>query len=145
VLKKSQRPTQVFVGLLSVVAPLVVVAPVAAADAPTEFSETVTFVDVNPCTGRYHTVTIAATVSEHSHGERVVAIGKRTVTTDPTGFVGRGTFSFVDNGQIAKFTQTDILTNPAGDRIRARNVIVVDLSTDTIRVEKGELTCLGPA
>ena len=144
-LKRSQRPTKVFVGLLSVVAPLVVVAPVAAADAPTQFLETVTFVDVNPCTGLDHTVTFAVTVSEHSHGERVVANAKRTITTDPTGFVGRGTNSFVDNGQIAKFTQTDILTNPAGDRIRARNVIVVDLSTDTIRVEKGELTCLGPA
>lgn len=144
-LKKSQRPTKVFVGLLSVVAPLVVVAPVAAADAPTQILEEVRFVDVNPCTGLDQTVTFAVTVSEHTHEERVVANGKRTVTTEPTGFVGRGTFSFVDNGQIAKFTSTDILTNPAGDRIRARNVIVVDLSTETIRVEKGELTCLGPA
>ena len=144
-LKKSQRPTKVLVGLLSVVAPLVVVAPVAAADPPTQFMPTDTFVDVNPCTGLDHTVTIALTISEHSHGERVVAHAHRTVTTEPTGFVGRGTFSFVDNGQIAKFTSTDVLTNSAGDRIRARNVIVVDLSTETFRVEKGELTCLGPA
>lgn len=133
-----------FVGLPSASAPLVV-APAAAADPPTQFFDTVTFVDVNPCTGLDHTVTIEFTVSEHRHGERVVAYAKRTITTDPTGFVGRGTDSFVDNGQIAKFTQTDILSNPAGDRIRARNVIVIDVSTGTIRVEKGELTCLGPA
>ena len=144
-LKKSHRPTKILVGLLSVVAPLVVVAPVAAADPPTQFMPTDTFVDVNPCTGFDHTVTFALTVSEHTHDERVVVKGKRTVTTEPTGFVGRGTFSLVDNGQIAKFTNTDILTNSAGDRIRARNVIVVDLSTETFRVEKGELTCLGPA
>jgi hypothetical protein len=145
VLKKSQRPTKVFVGLLSVVAPLVVVAPVAAADPPTQISPTDTFLDVNPCTGLDHTVTIALTISEHSHGERVVAHAQRTITTEPTGFVGRGTFSFVDNGQIAKFTSTDILSNPAGDRIRARNVFVVDLSTGTLRVDKSEVTCLGPA
>lgn len=51
----------------------------------------------------------------------------------------------MDNGQIAKFTATDILTNLAGDRIRARTVIVVNLSTETFRVDKFELTCLGPA
>jgi hypothetical protein len=145
VLKQSQRPTKVLVGLLSAVAPLVVVAPVAAADPPRQISETFTFPDVNPCTGLSHNVTIAQTVSEHSHGGRIVAIGKRTVTTEPTGFVGRGTFSFVDNGQIVKFTSTDILTNAAGDRIRARNVSVVDPFTNTIRVEKSGLTCLGPA
>ena len=83
VLKKSQRATKVFVGLLSVVAPLVVVAPVAAADAPTQELDTITFVDVNPCTGLDHTVTFAVSVSEHSHGERVVANAKRTITTDP--------------------------------------------------------------
>lgn len=68
--------TRVFVGLLSVVAPLGV-APVAAADPPSQFSDMFTFVDVNPCTGLDHTVTIAVTVSEHSHGERVVAQAKK--------------------------------------------------------------------
>jgi hypothetical protein len=42
------------------------------------------------------------------------------------------------------FRQTDILTNASGDRVRARAVFVLDLSTDTVRVEGGELTCLGP-
>jgi hypothetical protein len=83
-------------------------------------------------------------VSGHHHGEREVIHAKRTTTTD-TGFVGRGTDSFVDNGQIAKFTFTDILRNPARDRIRARGVIVTEVSTGTIRVENGELTCLGRA
>jgi hypothetical protein len=42
------------------------------------------------------------------------------------------------------FRLTDILTNPSGDRIRARGLFVLDLSTGTARVDKGELTCLGP-
>lgn len=135
---------KLFVGLLSLIAAFIVATP-AAADPPTQFSDSVTFVDVNPCTGLNHTVTIAVTGSEHLHDGRLVGHATRTITTDPTGFVGHGTESFVDNGQIFRYRLTDILTNPDGDRIRARFVIVIDLSTETVRVEKGELTCLGPA
>jgi hypothetical protein len=60
------------------------------------------------------------------------------------GAASHGTDSFVDNGQILKFRQTDILTNASGDRFRARAVFVLDLATDTARVDKFELTCLGP-
>jgi hypothetical protein len=120
-------------------------APPAAADPPTESSFVDTFEDVNPCTGLIHTVTITGTVFEHSHDGRIVAHVKRTITTDPTGFVGHGSESFVDNGQVARGSFTDILTNPAGDRIRAHGVFVVDLSTDTVRFDRFELTCLGPA
>lgn len=117
----------------------------AAADPPTAEPFEFTFPDVNPCTGLIHTVTIAGTTFFHSHDGRTVAHSERTITTDPTGFVGHGTDSFVENGQVLMFRLTDILTNPAGDRIRARVVFVVDFSTDTVRVDKGELTCLGPA
>jgi hypothetical protein len=56
-----------------------------------------------------------------------------------------GTDSFVVNGQIIKFRLTDILTNATtGQRFRARNLFVLDLSTDTVRVDRFELTCLGP-
>ena len=124
---------------------VLVLAPPAAADPPTESSFVDTFEDVNPCTGLMHTVTIAGTVFEHSHDGRIVAHVERTITTDPTGFVGHGSESFVDNGQVVRDSFTDILTNPAGDRIRAHGVFVVDLSTDTVRVGNFELTCLGPA
>jgi hypothetical protein len=120
-------------------------APPAAADPPTAIPFEVTFDDVNPCSGLMHTVTIAGTEFVHFHDGRIVVYSQRTITTDPTGFVGHGTDSFLDNGQVFKFTSTDILTNPAGDRIRARTVFVLDLSTETVSVDKGELTCLGPA
>lgn len=131
--------------VLLTLAALVVFVPPAAADPPTAEPFEFTFPDVNPCTGLIHTVTIAGTTFFHSHDGRTVAHSERTITTVPTGFVGHGTDSFVDNGQVLMFRLTDILTNPAGDRIRARNVFVVDFSTDTVRVDKGELTCLGPA
>jgi hypothetical protein len=80
----------------------------------------------------------------HEHGERVIAIAQRTITTSD-GFEGHGVDSFVDNGQVLRATLTDILTNEAtGQRFRAHFEFVLDLSTDTVRVDRGELTCLGP-
>ena len=117
----------------------------AAADPPTEIPFEFVFDDANPCTGDMHTVTIAGTTSVHNHDGRIVAYSERTITTSPTGFVGHGTDSYVLNGQIEMFRLADILTSPSGDRIRARLVIVVDVSTGAVRVGKGGLTCLGPA
>ena len=117
----------------------------AAADPPTAFPFEFVFDDVNPCTGLIHTVTIAGTTFVHDHDGRIVAYSERTITTSPTGFVGHGTDSDVENGQVVVFRLTDILTNASGDRFRARFVFVLDVSTGTARVEKGELTCLGPA
>jgi hypothetical protein len=127
------------VALLSVVA-LAFAAP-AAADRPTEFPILDVFTDVNPCTGNPMTVTFVGTVSVHFHDSRIVAIAHRTITTSD-GFVGHGTDSFVDNGQVLRARLTDILTNASGDRFRARAVFVLDLSTETVRVDRFALTCL---
>jgi hypothetical protein len=130
------------VGLVCVVA-LVFAAP-AAADAPTIEQFVDVFDDVNPCTGEVMTVTFVGTAYIHEHESRFVVRAERTITTSD-GFVGHGTDSFVDNGQVVKFRQTDIMTNATtGQRFRARGVFVLDLSTDTVRVERFELTCLGP-
>jgi hypothetical protein len=126
------------------VAALAFAAP-AAANPPTAFPFEFVFDDVNPCTGDIHTVTIAGTTYVHEHDGRIVAQNERTITTSPTGYVGHGTDSYVLNGQVEMFRLTDILASSSGDRIRARHVIVVDLTTGAVRVEGGELTCLGPA
>lgn len=130
------------IGLLSVVA-LAFAVP-AAADRPQEFPILDVFPDVNPCTGNPMTVTFTGTFYVHEHGSREVVRGERTITTSD-GFVGHGTDSFVDNGQVLMFRQTDIMTNAStGQRFRARGVFVLDLSTDTVRIERFELTCLSP-
>jgi hypothetical protein len=130
---------RVVIGVLSVVV-LAFAAP-AAADPPTAFEFVEVFPDVNPCTGNIMTVTIAVTGFFHEHGSRELAYGERTITTSD-GFVGRGTETFVQNGQIVVFRQTDIMRNASGDRFRANGGFVFDISTDTVRVERFELTCL---
>jgi hypothetical protein len=129
------------VGLLSVVA-LAFAVP-AAADPPTQFPILDVFPDVNPCTGTPMTVTFVGTAYVHFHGDRVLARAQRTITTSD-GFVGHGTDNFVDNGQVIVNRLTDIMTNASGDRFRARFLFVLDLSTGTVRVDRGGLTCLGP-
>jgi hypothetical protein len=131
-----KRLLPVLLGLLA----LTFAAP-AAADPPTEFPILDVFEDVNPCTGEAMTVTFEGTAFVHEHGSRVLGRAERTITTSD-GFVGHGTDSFVDNGQVVSFRQTDIMTNASGDRFRARGVFVLDLSTDTVRVDSFELTCL---
>ena len=129
------------VGLLSVVA-LTFAVP-AAADPPTAFPIEEVFPNVNPCTGNPMTVTLVGTAFVHFHDSRVVAIGHRTITTSD-GFAGRGTDTFVANGQIEMIRITDIMTNASGDRFSLRGVFVVDRSSETVRVDRFELTCLGP-
>jgi hypothetical protein len=130
------------IGLLSVVA-LAFAVP-AAAGPPTEFPILDVFPDINPCSGEPMEVTFVGTALVHEHGERVVAVAHRTITTSD-GFVGHGTDSFVENGQVLRARLTDIMTNEAtGQHFRAHFVFVLDLRTDTVRVDRGELTCLGP-
>jgi hypothetical protein len=130
------------IGLVSVLA-LAFAAP-AAADAPTAFPSEEVFPDVNPCTGDTMTVTIAVTDFVHFHDGRIVVRSERTITTSD-GSLGHGTASLIDNGQVIRFRMTDIMTNASGGyRFRARGVFVLDISTDTVRVERFELTCLGP-
>lgn len=120
------------------------VAGPAAADPPTAFPIEDVFDDVNPCTGDVMTVTFIGTAYVHEHDSRIVVIAHRTITTSD-GSVGHGTDTFVDNGQVLMSRITDIMTNTSGGyRFRARGVFVLDLSTDTARVEQFELTCLGP-
>jgi hypothetical protein len=128
--------------LLSVVA-LAFAAP-AAADRPTEFPILEVFRDVNPCTGNDMIVTFVGTAFVHEHGSREVVRQQRTITTSD-GFVGHGTDTFVANGQVFVFRQDDIMANASGDRFRVQGVFVGDVSTGTVRVEKFEFTCLGPA
>lgn len=127
--------------LIAATLALVVTGP-AAADRPIEVSDTDAFVDVDPCTGQVHEVTIAATFFVHEHGHVTVARGVRTLTTTG-GYLGRGTSSFVLNGNVEVFRFTDLLADGSGNRIRASGVFVVDLASNAIRVDKFSLTCLG--
>lgn len=98
--------------------------------------------EVDPCTGATHDITFDLTFLIHDHDGRTVARGVRTLTTT-LGYSGRGTSSFVANGQVEMFRFTDMLTDDSGNRIRASGVFVVDLGSGTVRVDRFQLTCDG--
>jgi hypothetical protein len=133
---------RILTGALIAASLSLVLAPAAVASPPTQIPFEEVFEDVDPCTGAVHTVTIAGTFFVHDHDGRFVVPGERTLSTS-SGYSGRGTSSFVDNGRVEMFQLTDILADDAGNRIRARVVFVDDLSRDEVRIDTFELTCLG--
>jgi hypothetical protein len=143
--RTNARPTRnrLVAGCLLAMPLLVMGVAPAEADPPTEEGPFVdVFSDVNPCTGLLHTVTISATFSVHDHHRTEVVTGDSVLSTS-SGFSGQGTSSFTSNSQVERARFIDMLTNDAGDRIQAKGVFVIDLSTDTARVERFELTCVG--
>ena len=140
--RKGKDMKRLSIGVFLAASLLIMLAPPGAADPPSELTIQESFDDTNVCTGEPQTVTGEVTFFFHEHDGRVIARGERTITTT-TGFSGRGTSSFVMNGQVEMFRFTDIVTNDAGDRIRARGVFLLDLSSETVRVDTFELTCLG--
>jgi hypothetical protein len=133
---------QLITALLAAALGLLAVAP-AAANRPTALTiQEIAANEVDPCTGATHDVTFDVTFLIHDHDGRTVARGVRTLTTT-VGYSGRGTSSFVANGQVEMFRFTDVLTDDSGNRIRARGVFVVDLGSETARVDRFQLTCVG--
>jgi hypothetical protein len=118
-------------------------AGVEAASAPTAFPILEVFVDLNPCSGLDHTVTVTGTAWIHDHQGRQVIRFDRTISTS-SGFQGRGTVTFVSNGNIEKISVNDMLTHESGARIRPHFVGVFDLLTvpATVRVFRGTVTCV---
>lgn len=115
----------------------------AASSAPTPVPIFVQFDDVNPCSGLVHTISFTGTAWIQELDGRLVIREQRTITTS-SGFEGRGTDTFVDNGNTQKFSFDDMLSNASGDRIRAHSILVVDLPAATVQVFKLTLTCVGP-
>ena len=113
----------------------------AAAKPAIEIADSVTFTDVDPCTGLSHEVMIAMTFFVHDHDGITVARGVRTLSTS-AGYVGGGTSSYVLNGMVEMFRFNDLLADGSGDRIRASGVFVLDLSSGAVRVDAFALTCL---
>ena len=111
------------------------------ADNPMVFTEQGNFVDINPCTGIEHEITLTTTFHVHEHGGRMVVHRDHTLSTS-SGFSGRGTGTYVNNGNVELFRVNDTLTNPDGDRIRAHFVFLADLKSEEVRVDKFTLTCL---
>jgi hypothetical protein len=124
--------------LFSVTSVALVVAVAASAAPPIvrQFSDT--FVDVNPCTGLPHTVTINVTQYFVS---AVLDRGTHEITTS-SGFVGRGVETEVGPDD-EMFLLNDTLVNAeTGQRIHAQLIVVENPATGELQVFRQTLTCI---
>ena len=125
--------------ILASAAALTVFVPSAVAGPPDAFPFTDSFVDVNPCTGDLHTVTVTGTFYVFERGQGISHNFDHTVTTS-SGFAGAGIEVSIDHDRI--FHIRDVLSNPVtGQKILAHLLVVHDAS-GTVRVESFELTCI---
>ena len=124
--------------LLAVTSAALVSAVTASGDPPTVRHFQDTFVDVNPCTGLLHTVTIDVTQYLVSP---VLDRGTHEITTS-SGFVGRGVETEVGpNDEM--FLLNDTLVNAEmHQRIRTQLIGIVNPATGEFQVFRAELTCI---
>ena len=124
--------------LLAATSAALVVPFTASADPPTVVQFQDAFVDVNPCTGLPHSVTINVTLYFVSP---VLNRGTHVITTS-SGFVGRGVETEVGpNDEM--FLLNDTLVNPeTGQRMHAQFISVINPATGEQQVFRQTLTCI---
>ena len=135
------RRTFYAVGVGAMFMTLTAASPVLA-DRPVTFTESVTFTDVNPCTGADHEVTIVSVVSVHEHRNNTVVRLDRSGTTDSGFTMIAGTESFVANANVERVTLTDQWRHPDGSKFVAQAQIVLNLNQGEVLVDNGSLRCL---
>ena len=126
--------------LLAVTAAALVGAISASADPPTVRHFEATFVDVNPCTGLSHTVTIDVTqYIVNGNLDRAMH-----VVTTSSGFVGRGEETEVLPGDNLFLTNDILFNEETGQRIHAQLIVVANPATGDLQVLRQTLTCIPP-
>lgn len=112
----------------------------ATGDPPASFPFQDSFVDVSPCTGLDHTLTITGTFYVYERGVHGLSHRLPHTITTSDGFNGAGIEVSVDHDSV--FVIRDVLTNDEGQKMFAHLVFVQD-AHGTPRVERAELRC-GP-
>lgn len=115
----------------------------AAADAPVEFSDSVTFTDVNPCSGLPMKVTINNELREHQHPNNFVGHISKTGTTSDGYVMDNGVENFVANRNVVRGAFTDNWRHPDGSKFKAQGMFVFDLTNEELRVDQFTLRCVG--
>jgi len=124
--------------LLAITSAALVGAVPASADPPTVLHFQDTFVDVNPCTGLPHTVTIDVTLYFVSP---VLNRGTHEITTS-SGFVGRGVDTEVgSNDEMFLLNDTPVNAEPR-QRVHAQFIVVTNPATAELQVFRQTLTCI---
>lgn len=114
-----------------------------AADAPTTFSETNTFPDINPCSGEPMEVTINFEGRFHEHRNNFVGHGSKTGSTNDGYTMNHGVDNFVENNNVVRNAFTDNWTHADGSKFKAQGSWVFDISSEEFRVDNFSLRCVG--
>lgn len=114
----------------------------ALADEPVSFDDSVTFTDINPCTGLEHEITRDFTVTLHEHQNNTVVQVESTVTTDD-GFEGSGLETVALTKNFAAATFNFVVDNPdTGAKFTVKGNFKFDLRTGEFRVDRFGFNCV---
>lgn len=120
-----------------------VVAAPATADAPQEFTDSVTFVELNPCDPpNTHEITIVSQIEVHEHRNNTV-IKIRSETSTDDGFRGFGSSTEVTRDGLAKGTYNYVQTHSEnGQKFTVKRHYVVDVETGEFLVDTFRMRCV---
>lgn len=115
----------------------------ASADAPEEFTDSVTFVDINPCDPpSTHEVTIVSHIKLHEHRNNTVVVIDAETSTDD-GFSGFGHTTEVARGGVLRGTFNYVQAHAEkGQKFTVKAHYVVDLETDEFLVDTFRFHCV---
>lgn len=116
------------------------------ADSPTEFTDTVAFQDLNPCSQQVHGVTITFHIREHVHSNNVVAVIESATTTSE-GHLGNGTQTLVvtRNGHL-RTTFNDMVEHPTTrEKFSVKGHMRIDTTTGEVLQDNFRMRCIRPA
>ena len=121
---------------------VVLMAAPALADEPVSFDDSVTFTDINPCTGLEHEITRDFTVTLHEHQNNTVIQVESTVTTDD-GFEGTGRETVALTKNFGAATFNFVVDNPdTGAKFTVKGNFKFDLRTGELRVDRFAFNCV---
>lgn len=121
----------------------VLIAAPAMADKPFTFSDSVTFPDVNPCTGLDDEITLDLVVSIHEHQNNFVVHVDRSGSTSSGFTMIAGTENFVENNNAVSGAFVDQWRHPDGSKFIAQGHFAFNINQDKLLVDSFSLRCIG--
>lgn len=115
--------------------------PQAGADQPVQFEFSLTFSDVNPCTGLDIDITLNLVIEEHMHQNNFVAKLRRTGSTSDGFIMQNGTESFVETPNGIRGSFMDQWRGPDGQKFRVRGVF--NENHGELKTDQFSLLCIG--
>ncbi len=130
------------IAMLAVVASLFigVLAAPAMAVKPVQFVDSVSFPDVNACTGENHTVNLTFNISMRENRNNTVLTFKTDAETSD-GWTGGGSQTVVANSNVVNDTVNIWARNGEGGAYKVHGRFKVDLNTGEVLVDVTDIDC----